>query len=314
MPEPPVPQRNISTPGQAGRLRAHTDPLLQELPRNVLQDLASSLVSGVWSNVLTEGQPIARVVSHLTGTAPGESLDALVTRVLFTDIKNRCLTHAWRVSGLESVPDLIRCPDAPRLRDLQHRRQPAVFVFSHFGPKYAVAPAFQSVGVPVAMFQGLIPAPLQRSDVERFAGRLPGMEFYWINDSATSRAIHLKRAVERLQRGELVASAIDGGHGDVLMEEDFFGHRIKVGRGPAVLARLTAAPLIPVTVTWGEGWSMEFRVHEPLERPDPAGGAENFDRELTRRAVRFFDAFLRQAPDQMRIDRIARLITKPRAR
>lgn len=297
---------------QIAQLRKHFDPFVKALPAQLLFDLTSSVAASVWSNLLAEGQSISAVMANLTGLQPGEELDSLITRVLYTDFKNRCLTHAWRVSGLESVKTLIQCPDADRLREMHRNRQPAVFVFSHFGPRYSIAPAFQQVEVPVALFQGRLPGTLNKADVECFAAQLPGMEYYWINAN-TNRAGHLKRAVERLQHGGLVAMAIDGGHGDVLSEAEFFGHRIEVARGPAVLARLTGVPLIPVTVTWGDGWSMEFRVHEPIARPDqvPPNSGE-FDLALTRGAVRFFDAFIRKSPEQLRLDKLARLITLPR--
>ena len=178
----------------------------------------------------------------------------------------------------------------------------------------AIAVATFEFDVPVAMFQGIIPQPLTKEDVEKFAAKLPGMEYYWINDQTVNRALHLKRAVERLQKGGLVATAIDGGHGDVLTEAEFFGHKIQVARGPAVLARMTGAPLIPVTVTWSEGWGMEFRVHEPIARPQtiPANSGE-FDLAMTNSAMRFFDQFIRSSPEQLRLDRVARLITMPRA-
>ena len=298
---------------QIARLRVQLDPFIQTLPTNLLQDFASSVVSGLWSNLLVGGQPVPEVLATLTGLTSSEELVTLATRVLLTDFKNRCLTHAWRVAGLDSVKKLIHCPDADRLREMHRNRQPAVFVFTHIGPRYAIAPAFQQVGVPVAIFQAMHPPSLKRADVEQFAAQLPGMENYWINDPNTNRAIHLKRAVERLQRGELVAIAIDGDHGDVRTEAEFFGHRIQVARGPAVLARLTGVPLIPITVTWGEGWSIDFRVHETIARPEnvPSNSGE-FDLALTHGAIRFFDAFIRNSPEQLRLNKLARLITLPR--
>jgi len=299
---------------QNARLKDQVSPFVRALPVDLLQDLACNFIPSLWSSVTAEGQPVSTVISHLTGLPPGEALDALVTKVLFTDLKNFCLSQSWVTSGLTAAQNLIQCPDAELLREMHQNRQPAIFVFSHFGPRYAVAPAFQSVGVPVGLFQGIVPPPLQRSDVEQFIAQLPGMEVFWINDPNTVRAIHLKRAIERLQRGEMIAMAIDGGHGDVLVEAPFFGHRIQVGRGPAVLARLTGAPMIPITITWNEGWAIDFRVHPPMTRLEAIPTDPNaFDLALTHRAIRFFEQFLQQSPEQMRLDRIARLVTRPRA-
>ncbi|MBS0203228.1 MAG: hypothetical protein JSS49_10045 [Planctomycetes bacterium] len=305
----------MTTPSpQSNQLRSQLEPCIRSLPANLLYDIAGSLFTGIWKNLEAEGRSVPTLMADLTGLAAGEELDALVTRVLVNDFKNWCLTHAWRVAGLKSVMNLIRCSDAETLQEMHRSRQSAIFVFSHFGPKYAVAPAFQHLGVPIAMFQGILPPALNKSDVEQFAAQLPGMEYYWINDRSTNRAMHLKRAVERLQRGDMVATAIDAGHGEVLMDTVFFGHQIQVARGAAVLARLTKAPLIPLTLTWGEGWTIDVRIHEPITLPQstPLNGPE-IDVALTHAAVRFFDNYLRNAPEQLRLDRIARLITKPRA-
>ena len=302
-----------TTSSQNDQLRESIDPLIQTLPTNLLQDFASSVVAGIWTNLVVGGKTVPVALAELTGVTSSEELDTLVTRVLLTDVKNRLLTHGWRVAGLDSVKKLIHCPDAERLKEMHQNRQPAIFVFSHFGPRYAIVPAFQQVGVPVAMFQGALSPPLTMADVEQFAAQLPGMEIYWISDPNTNRAIHLKKAVERLQRGELVAIAIDGDHGDIRTEAEFFGHRIQVARGAAVLARLTGAPLIPITVTWSEGWSMEFRVHDAIAKPEnvPPNSGE-FDLALTHGAIRFFDTFIRKAPEQLRLNKLAKLITLPR--
>jgi lauroyl/myristoyl acyltransferase len=139
------------------------------------------------------------------------------------------------------------------------------------------------------------------------------MEYYWINDPSVNRAVHLKRAVERLQRGGLVATAIDGGHGDALIDADFLGYRIQVGRGAAVLTRMTGVPLIPITVTWGDDWSIDFRIHSAIPRPDiPPQDHAAFDKALIDQTVRFFESYIRTAPEQLRLDRLARLITRPK--
>ena len=307
-------QKNMfNQDNQNTRLQEHLKPFTTELPQDLLHDLICSLVSVYWSNVELEGQSLPRIISNLTGIAPGAELDTLVARILFTDIKNQCLTHAWRVAGLNSVKSLIRCPDVERFQEIMRCGRPAVFVFNHCGPLYAVGPAFQHIGVPVAIFQGRLRPPLITEEADQFAGQLPGMEYYWINDPSTNRAVLLKRAVERLQRGEFVATAIDAGNGELLTEAEFFGHRVKVARGPAILARLTGAPLIPITMTWGEGWSIDFRIHDPVAKPEnlPANSGE-FDEALTHNAMRFFDNFIRNAPEQLRLDRLARLITSPK--
>jgi lauroyl/myristoyl acyltransferase len=259
-----------------------------------------------------------------------EALD-LTHNVLFSDFKNRCLMYAWS-SGLGFAKNMIRCPDAEKLQEMHRNKQPAIFVFSHFGPRYSIAPAFQSVGVPVAMFQGNLPVGLTKESVESFAGELEGMEYYWVNKENGNRelegmeyywvnkengnrAANLKRAVDRLKAGGLVTMAIDGGHGDVLVDAEFLGYRISVARGPVILARLAGVPLIPVTITWDKGWSMEFRIHDPIPGADQLQLApeEDADTARTRHTMKFFDEFIRRHPEQLRLDKLARLITLPKS-
>jgi len=300
-------------PDWVSQFAADFSQIISKLPTGVVYSVMLQLMSQRFGNGKAGKQPIAHAVATLTGLPPGPDLDRLVSRVLINDIKVLCLEHLWaRRRGLDRMKSLIRCADVERLREMYSERRAAVFVFSHLGPPFSVGPAFISVGVPVAVFQGNLRLPLTMAGVEEFAAQLPGMEYYNVVDPNVNRAIQLKRATERLQRGGMVACAIDEQYGDVLTEAEFFGRRIKVARGPAVLTKLTGAPLIPITITWGEDCSVDFQVHDAISHPENIPpSSQEFDIAMTRKVVRFFDLFARKAPEQIRVDRIDRLVAMP---
>lgn len=305
----------LTSPLITQHLHRRLADLVPVLSTSVLQSMAGQLMLERWGNARLEGRLLNEVVSELTGLRPGPQLDEVTARFLFTDIRNHCLTNLWIFGGLNAVRDMIQCPDEARLCEIHRNRQPVIFVFNHIGPPYAVGPAFQKVGIPVAIFQGQLRPPLTQEIVSVFGNQLPGMEYFWVADGSTSRAAYLKRAVDRLKRGELVATAVDAMHGDQLIEVEFCGYKTNVARGPAALARMTGATVIPITLTWGQNWSIEFRLHSPIVVPDSISRSSiEFEVVLTRMVVRQFDAMIRQSPEQLRLDRLARLITNPRAR
>jgi lauroyl/myristoyl acyltransferase len=104
-----------------------------------------------------------------------------------------------------------------------------------------------------------------------------------------------------LDDGGLVSIFVDGKQGTAALEIPFVGRRLSLKRGPAVLARLTGAPMIPVAATWAPDGAIEFRSFEPLPVPPPGGlAAQEWDRVALTEAMRFFERMIRAAPGQLR--------------
>ena len=128
-----------------------------------------------------------------------------------------------------------------------------------------------------------------------------------VSGSTAERAAALKRSIEHLQSGGLIAAGVDGAYGDQLVRVSFLGRWPKIGRGAAVMTRLTGAPIVPVTLSWGEppgpGWRIDFTVYDPIEPGDN-------DEDTMQRVVDFFDAYTREHLDQYRPPRLLTMLTR----
>jgi KDO2-lipid IV(A) lauroyltransferase len=100
-----------------------------------------------------------------------------------------------------------------------------------------------------------------------------------------------------LRRGETVAMQMDRSLGGPSVSVPFFGRPARFPLGPATLARVTGAPLVP-TFMVREGWK-GFRAvaEEPIEVEHTADRAADL-RAATERVVRIYESYVRRYPLQ----------------
>lgn len=84
--------------------------------------------------------------------------------------------------------------------------------------------------------------------------------------SLEQRAEVAKRAVAHLRAGGRVLIAADGKVGDTGYPVAVLGRRPFIRPGPLVLARLSGAPVLPVTALW-QSRHLHVEVHKPLALP-----------------------------------------------
>lgn len=99
---------------------------------------------------------------------------------------------------------------------------------------------------------------------------------------------------ERLRSGKIVILPCDRDVTGSGIEVEFFGEKAKMMAGPAALAVLTGAALMPATLWFdGDGWG----VHIGAEIPQPAQGTRSEKiAALTQEMARFFEAGIREHP------------------
>ena len=94
-----------------------------------------------------------------------------------------------------------------------------------------------------------------------------GMEILPAGDPSVTRTL-----VERLQEGRLVCLLADRDMSRSGTEVSLCGRPVRMPRGPAVLARRTGAPLIPVTLAY-DGPELVLTFHPPVPVVEGDGGA-----------------------------------------
>jgi lauroyl/myristoyl acyltransferase len=221
---------------------------------------------------------------------PAARRNLFVREAFAAQWRARCLDMFLKVGGVEAVSGSIRIGDISVLRRLREKGSAAVLLFGHVGPRGGLIAALARLGIPLFM---MVPTP---------TFRVPERIQFLPAPDAGGRALGFKLAVDRIRDGGWVAMPADGTLGSNLIETECLGRRVRVARGPAVMARLVDAPLVPVAVEWKRpGWDIEFRAFEPLARPeiDPRN-TDDYDRALLTAALEFFKKFVRADPMQHR--------------
>jgi hypothetical protein len=206
--------------------------------------------------------------------------------------RNRDLRELVEQAGVERLAAVVRCRGGERLRDLAARKQPAILVSWHFRTHHvALLAALRRLGLPALVVW------LRPNEVP------PGFEVCSPEGGCTQRALVLRRALEYLRGGGFVVIAMDLGVGTPA-RLPFLGCRLTVRRGPAVLARLSGAPVIPLSQRWEPlGRAITVTVHDPVPRPAcPPGDAAAFEDAILAAVARWAEDFVRAFPHEFCFD------------
>jgi SAM-dependent methyltransferase/lauroyl/myristoyl acyltransferase len=236
----------------------------------------------------------------------GFDLDAAAVWRIRRDIarlyfRNRALRGLVHELGLNAILPLIHTVRAEPLLRLRAERVPIVVVGWHQGPARAASVAFQKIGVPALFAVVAPPREAERDGLVRWAELIGEM------DSAR----FLKRADRAIRDGAVVGLNLDSPVGRE--PAVFLERRIRVARGPAALARILGARLVPVTRRFpGAGPAIEVTFHEPIADADlDRNSGAAFERALLARAARWFEADSLTDPGSQRPEWLARLIDAP---
>jgi lauroyl/myristoyl acyltransferase len=88
-----------------------------------------------------------------------------------------------------------------------------------------------------------------------------------IGSTLEERTAIAQRAAAHLRAGGFVMMAGDGMAGDVGIPVDVLSQKPLVRPGLATLARISRAPVFPVSGTW-DGHRIHVRLHDPLQLPE----------------------------------------------
>lgn len=223
-----------------------------------------------------------------------------VARLIRTiEFRNRELRDFVMHCGVARLAPLVRCRGAGRLLDLHARKLPAILAGWHFRTHFfVVLSALHQLGIP-ALLVGFRFSP----------NRLPpGIEIMSPPKAdCMRRALVVKRALEYLRAGGFVCTGIDHPLGNGIVQVPFMGLRLNLRRGVAALARLSGAPVIPISQRWDAlGRAITVTVHDPLPRPAcPEGAGIAFEEAVLAEAARWAERYARAFPEELCLDLLA---------
>jgi lauroyl/myristoyl acyltransferase len=290
------------------------DDLFAAIPHPVLVKTAQFIALSASMPPLVNKRPMGDVIEEVLGPLPPAERALITGKIALNEYRNICLDRVRELGGFAAIAELVQCPEAHKLQALHTNRQPAILAFAHLGPRFAGGPALHRIGVPAAIFIRAL-GPDASQDSRAFASRLPGMEYLEVGASVEDGAFHMKRALQRLRGGGIVAMAFDlDVSGKARLAGQYLRRRISVARGPALLARLSGAPIIPIVPAFlPSGLGIELRIGDLIPRPlaGPTDVAA-LEQALIQGVLHWFEAYVRAAPEQMRIRQLGLLAQAPR--
>ncbi|MGH0032078.1 MAG: hypothetical protein ACQGVC_19990 [Myxococcota bacterium] len=219
-------------------------------------------------------------------------------RMARQEFRNRTIRRIYKKNGTAGVASRVSVDPGPLPGLLEQGR--GVIVSSwHLGPSRAVSLGLNGLGLDLvyATFSG----PAGEEDLDGLPYfEIKGDHFY---------ARFLKSAVDTLRSGGVVGMSLDAAFGKT-EPMSFLGGMLPTPRGAAALARISGAPMVPVTSRWSDrGGRMQVKLHDPLPEPDvDRGDRDAWERAMMESALHWFADFLRANPELVRLKELKRYV------
>jgi phosphatidylinositol dimannoside acyltransferase len=210
-----------------------------------------------------DGKSVQRLRQNLGRVRPDEpDLDALTHEAIRSYLRYWCESFRLPSWPLDDLVRRTRVVDGQLLRKAHAAGRGVVVPLPHMGNwDWAGAWACANDMPLVTVAERLKPDRLYDEFVA-YRNSL-GMEILPLTGDVSA----FPRLVEWVSGGGLVCLLADRDLSRTSVEVELCGIRARMPRGPALLARMTGAPLIPVTLAYIED-DMELRFHEEIPHAD----------------------------------------------
>lgn len=207
------------------------------------------------------GASVRRLRGNLARVAPAldeEALERLTRDAVRSYMRYWCESFRMPSWPIDDMVRRVHTVNEPMLRAAMSRGRGVVAPLPHTGNWDWAGAWACGTGMPlVTVAERLEPERLYDEFVA-YRRRL-GMEILPLDgDDRTFR-----RLVEQVRSGGLVCLLADRDMSGNGVEVTLCGHRVRMPKGPAVIARMTGAALIPVTLAY-DGPDMELTLHDEI--------------------------------------------------
>ena len=238
--------------------------------------------------------PTREEVSEAFQVSDARSIARIRRRVGGRELRNTLFRALVNRRSVEGVADrvIVAGGGGERLLALCAESTPPVIVFAHMGVPFAVEAGLAQLGL-----RALVAAmnPPRRT--------CEGVRFQKVG-AWSEGARFLLLALRELRKGGLPVLSMDAADRDA-RGGMLFGRSVPISRGPAVLAWMSGAPLVPMTARWlGSSGRIEVRVHDPFPKPAAGTTREVFEDAVMAESARWLEAHLRLHPWELRLDRL----------
>ncbi len=237
-------------------------------------------IMGRISYLLFFDRPSQKEVGAIFGDLKKSDLSQIARDITINKHKKFILRNLMIYGGIKRLFPLIECHGVDKLINLHKQQLPAILIFGHIGPSFAILAKLSQLGIPALILkyrnESWIP--------EKF-------EVYTTRGGPDRKAFILKSALDYLRTGGFVLIAIDERVGTSECEVTFMGRKTTFRRGFATLSRLTGAPVIPTIASWSpQAKYIDLTFYDPLSTPDlPPDAGIAYDNCLVAEAAQWLE-------------------------
>lgn len=193
--------------------------------------------------------------------------------------------------GLGSL--IVRIDGRERLTRALEEGRGAIIATPHLGHWELGGALLASQGYPICVATAPERDPRVRAVRESMRRRI-GVRSVTIGEEGGLSMVPLLAALRQNQVVALLADRVVSG---ASVEVPFFGRPTRFPAGPAILARASGAPIVPVYITLNKKWTYEAVAEEPF-RVSRTRDRDADLRAATERLARRFEAEIARHPDQ----------------
>lgn len=246
--------------------------------------------------------PSLEELKELLPELPTARLEGVRPAIAEQERRNQVLFLLVAERTMEALAPLVSVVDAGGLARV--RSGPSLLALWHVGVPLVDVPAIKQLGV-----RAVVPEP---SNPHRPS---PNVRHYNIHGDATGRLAFLKHSLAHLQKGAgPVLFYVDGRMGNAYGRVAFLGRQVRVGRGIASLARMSGAPIVPVTTRWSGAARAEVLFHDALPPvPVPKRHREAHEQAVLDAIARWFEEWVRAHPEYLRVRFLRAWLEEPKA-
>ncbi|GEM_PF-170745 len=269
--------------------------------RIVPRSINHGLAVGLGSVLAFAMRKTRRVLRHnLVRVGRGSFTPERVSRLILQTFHNyaRYLVDFMAMADLrlEDIPPLFRRFSGTKVFERALARGRGVLLVTpHFG-NWELGGAFlRAQGFPLNVVSFVAPDQATVQMREAVRERLGIRHVYVGKEEGPLQMLDILKA---LRRNEIVAMLCDRSSSDSPVTVDFFGHPFAVPSGPAILAQLTGAPMIPSFVVHRSGMYEAFTGKPILVANPGRDGRDAVVRARTEDLAREFEKVIARFPDQ----------------
>ena len=188
---------------------------------------------------------------------------------------------------LESV---VNCPNKDLIKTKFNEEKGVILLSAHFGNwEYVAASVALQLNFPFSV----VVKPQRNPYVSDW---MNNVRTRWNND-VVSLGLSIRKIYQTLKEKKIVAMVADQRGPQESIKVEFFGRKVAVHAGPAVLALKTGAPIIYGVPVRQKDYTYTIVLHEISKDNLPEGDEEKII-ELSQRHTAYLESFIRKHPAQ----------------